>query len=128
MRYHLMKRALVGVDYVLMQPRHSYLGLLRPTSANLGPIHGASAMIEFLLETAGVILFAIVAGWLGVEYETVDIVAAIFFGAAVLGLAVRSAYRDACRRQRWPGKNREKEKAGIDDHDSASSSPSATNR
>jgi hypothetical protein len=85
-------------------------------------------MIEFLLETAGVILFAVIAGWLGVEYETVEILAAIFFGSAVLWLAVRSAYRDACRQQRWPGKNRERENAGIDDHDSVSSSPSATNR
>jgi hypothetical protein len=85
-------------------------------------------MIEFLLEIAGVIIFAIIAGWLGAENGTVEMLAAILFGAAVIWLAARSAYRDACRRQRWPGKNREQGKARIYDHGSVSTSPSATNR
>lgn len=92
------------------------------------PVRGTAAMIEFLLDIAGVILFAVIAGWLGVEYETVEGFAAILFGAAVLWIVVRSAYRDACRRQRWPGKNLETRNALSKAHDAAASSPSATNR
>jgi hypothetical protein len=85
-------------------------------------------MIEFLLDITGVILFAVIAGWLGVEYETAEAFAAMLFGAAVLWIVVRSAHRDACRRQRWPGKNSEKRNALSKAHDAASWSPSATNR
>jgi hypothetical protein len=85
-------------------------------------------MLECLLDIAGVILFAVIAGWLGVEYETVEAIAAILVGAVVLWLAARSAYRDACRRQRRPGKNLETRNALSKAHDAASSSPLATNR
>jgi multisubunit Na+/H+ antiporter MnhB subunit len=85
-------------------------------------------MIEFLLKITGIIVFAVIAGWLGVEYETVEAIAAILVGAVVLWLAARSAYRDACRRQRRPGKNLETRNALSKAHDAASSSLSATNR
>jgi hypothetical protein len=92
------------------------------------PVRGTAAMIEFLLDIAGVILFAVIAGRLGVEYTTVEAIAAILFGGAVLWVAARSAYRDACRRQRWPGKNLETRNALSKTHDATSSSPLATNR
>jgi hypothetical protein len=91
-------------------------------------VRGTAGMIEFLLKITGIILFAVIAGWLGVEYETVEAIAAILVGAVVLWLAARSVYRDACRRQRWPGKNLETRNALSKAHDAASSSLSATNR
>jgi hypothetical protein len=62
-------------------------------------------MIDFLLEIAGLILFAVVAAWLGIDVETLELIVAVLIGAVVIWIVARSAYRDACRRQRWPGKS-----------------------
>ncbi len=62
-------------------------------------------MIHFLLEIGVLVLFAVVAAWLGIEVETLELIVAVLVGAVVLWIVVRSAYRDACRRQRWPGKS-----------------------
>jgi multisubunit Na+/H+ antiporter MnhB subunit len=85
-------------------------------------------MIDFLLEIATLILFAVVAAWLGIEVETLERIVALVVGAVVVWIVARSAYRDACRRQTWPGKNREKRWSLSSVHDSVRSSPSATNR
>jgi hypothetical protein len=87
-----------------------------------------TGMVEFVLEIAGVVLFAIGAVWLGVETETLELIVAILIAMVGLWFAARSAYREACRRQRWPGKNREKRRSLARDHESVRSSPSATNR
>jgi hypothetical protein len=85
-------------------------------------------MIDFLLEITALIVFAVVAMSLGIEVETLELIVAVLVGAVVLWLVVRSAYRDAWRQQRWPGKSREKRGSLADDHDSIRSSPSATKR
>ena len=57
----------------------------------------------------GVTLFC-AAVWLatiGVSYGTAEVVAWTIIACVPLLFVVRSAYRDACRRQRWPGKSRE---------------------
>ena len=65
-------------------------------------------MVESALEIVGLILLLAVAGRLGVSYDVAEFIAATIIGCAVLAVAVRSAYRDARRRQRWPGKNQNK--------------------
>jgi Flp pilus assembly protein TadB len=44
---------------------------------------------------------------IGVSYGTAEVVAWTIIACVLLLVVVRSAYRDACRRQRWPGKSRE---------------------
>jgi UPF0716 family protein affecting phage T7 exclusion len=64
-----------------------------------------AGMIEALLEIVGLIVLIAVADWLGISYEVAELIAATIVGCALLIVVVRSAYRDACGRQRWPGKN-----------------------
>ena len=45
---------------------------------------------------------------LGVSYHVAEFIAATIIGCAVLAVVVRSEYRDARRRQRWPGKNQKR--------------------
>ncbi len=65
-------------------------------------------MLESVLEIGGLVLLIAVAGWLGVSYDVAEFIAATIICCAVLAVVVRSAYRDARRRQRWPGKNQNK--------------------
>ena len=81
-----------------------------------------------MLEVAIIFVMAVVAGWFGVEFETVEAIVGVAIAAVVLWIVVRSAYRDAFRRRRWLGKSLGKSQHPADGHSSAASSPSATNR
>jgi hypothetical protein len=61
-------------------------------------------MSESLLEIVGLIFLIVLAAWFGLSFESAEFISAMIVGCAVLAVVVRSAYRDACRRQRWPGK------------------------
>jgi hypothetical protein len=61
-----------------------------------------SLMIVVTLFCAAVWLATI-----GVSYGTAEVVAWTIIACVPFLVVVRSAYRDACRRQRWPGKSRE---------------------
>lgn len=64
-------------------------------------------MFEELLEIAGTVLLIVFCAWLGISYDAAEYFIGAIVGCIILVIVVRSAYRDACRRQRWPGKKRE---------------------
>jgi hypothetical protein len=65
-------------------------------------------MLETLLEFGGLILLFVICEWLGIPVDIGEFAVVSIFACVLLVIVVRSAYCDACRRQRWPGKNREK--------------------
>jgi len=61
-------------------------------------------MIEALLELTAFAVLVLVAGLLGISFEFAEAITLLIVVCALLVIVARSAYRDACRTQRWPGK------------------------